>query len=569
MKKKVLPLAVGAATAVTMSAAHAAMYVNENGLGENLIFPAYSVENGNNTLINIVNTTDGYKAVKVRMLEGQNSKEVLDFNLYLSPRDHFSFAISATADGGGMLTTGDNSCTVPAIPADGVAFVNYEYIGDKGADDADTAADESFDNTSVTRTAAGYVEVIEMGQLDPDATPVIDYAGIASTTVTAMNAAAAMKHDASGVPANCQILVDAWSTIADVPGQWLGEATNNADTATYGTEPKKIGHSEFMTTWSGGGLYGYGVMINVPQGAAIGYDAVAVDEAVIAGDLTSAPAGSAMHYEPGDKQPNFSDTSFDTNALVISDVDGTSAALDFAAYGAGVAQLQALNATIMTTEIYNDYVTDPVIAATTDWVMTMPTKAFHLAAYSRATGSESNVIEPFSETWTGQTACEPSRIDLVNREESAVYVPPTSDQPIFSPAPPVEPGTPTNGDILLCYESSVLQFAETTAMGTSSLATGINALLQDADGWATLTLAQPAELDTVLNPCDGIVNGAYSATKTAECERKIQGGNGTILDGLPIVGFAVQKYVNGAAGGAGVLANYGAAVEHKTYTKQS
>ena len=122
MNKKVLPLAVGAASAVVMSAAHAAMYINERGTGETLIYPWYSAENDNNTLINIANTTAGHKAVKVRVLEAQNSQEVIDFNLYLSPQDHFSFAISATDGGGAKLVTGDNSCTVPAIPADGVEF---------------------------------------------------------------------------------------------------------------------------------------------------------------------------------------------------------------------------------------------------------------------------------------------------------------------------------------------------------------------------------------------------------------------------------------------------------------
>ena len=115
MKKKALPLAVSAAAAVTMSAAHAAMYVNERGTGEALIYPYFSAENGNTTNVNIVNTTGAHKAVKVRILEGENSQEVLDFNLYLSPEDHFSFAISAdSATGGGQLTTGDNP--VPSRP---------------------------------------------------------------------------------------------------------------------------------------------------------------------------------------------------------------------------------------------------------------------------------------------------------------------------------------------------------------------------------------------------------------------------------------------------------------------
>ena len=158
MKKKVLPLAVGTATAVVMSAANAAMYVSDKGLGETLIFPLYSAESGNSTNVNIANTTAGTKAVKVRIIEAQNSKEVLDFNLYMSPKDHFSFGIMAdAADGGGMLKTNDNSCTVPAIPADGVKFRDFGYNGqspDKADDDADTAdVDESYDNTSITRTA--------------------------------------------------------------------------------------------------------------------------------------------------------------------------------------------------------------------------------------------------------------------------------------------------------------------------------------------------------------------------------------------------------------------------------
>ena len=63
-----------------------------------------------------------------------------------------------------MLKTNDNSCTVPAIPSDGVKFRDFLYNpADSAEDDADTEADESYDNTSITRTAVGYIEVIEMG----------------------------------------------------------------------------------------------------------------------------------------------------------------------------------------------------------------------------------------------------------------------------------------------------------------------------------------------------------------------------------------------------------------------
>ena len=91
MKKNLMTLAVAGAVAAS---AQAQMYVNPDNTGEVLIYPFYSADNGNQTYIHVVNTTNLYKAAKVRILEAENSQEVRDFNLYLSPKDHFSFAIS-------------------------------------------------------------------------------------------------------------------------------------------------------------------------------------------------------------------------------------------------------------------------------------------------------------------------------------------------------------------------------------------------------------------------------------------------------------------------------------------
>ena len=130
-----LSLAVGAASALTFSPAHPAMYLNHQGIGETLIFPFYSAENGFATLLNLANATPDYKAVKVRIVEAQNSQEVLDFNLYLSPEDHFSFAISTTEAGGARLVTADQSCTVPAIPEGGAEFRSSKYLSDQQVSD--------------------------------------------------------------------------------------------------------------------------------------------------------------------------------------------------------------------------------------------------------------------------------------------------------------------------------------------------------------------------------------------------------------------------------------------------
>ena len=108
-----------------------------------LVFPFYSAESGNTTNVSIANTTAIAKAVKVRIIEGENSQEVLDFNVYMSARDHFSFAIAATEDGGGSIITNDNTCTVPRLTAgEAVPFRGILYAGDKAKDDPDTDKDE-------------------------------------------------------------------------------------------------------------------------------------------------------------------------------------------------------------------------------------------------------------------------------------------------------------------------------------------------------------------------------------------------------------------------------------------
>ena len=532
-EKRILTMAVAAASSALVLPAQGAMYLNHQGTGETLIFPFYSTESGNATLINLANATLDYKAVKVRVLEAQNSQEVLDFNLYLSPEDHFSFAISATEEGGGQLVTRDNSCTVPAIPADGVAFRNSKYADDKQETDPADAAD--FDNTGIGRTQTGYLEVIEMGQLDPDSAPIIDTVGLADPAMTAINAAAAVTHGVDGEPANCNILVNAWSRADGVDGVWLAESRTTDLT----------GDAEFLSDWSGGGLYGYATLINVPEGTAVGYDAIAIADHVAAD-----ASGSDMHYQPGDIRPNFGDSALDTAAIVS--VNGAAITVDFLGdYPSEATQrVQALNATMMASEIYNDYVTDPDIGAQTDWLLTFPTRAFHI------NGTEP--IEPFSRLWTGESACEPGALNALDREESTATTLPDEEEPDFSPAPPTPPGPgPKNSDVPLCYESTLVQFGTESATSTSTITVGVNAFLDASNGWAILSLV-PEALDSTLGQCD--IDGDMTADAALKdpCDRSINAGDAQLF-GLPVVGFAIQKYVNGGPG-----ANYSMAAEHKS-----
>jgi len=161
-KQKSLYVALAGVSALGVTGAAQAVSVNPDGLGQALIYPYYTVRDKVagapfTSLLSVVNSTASAKAVKVRFLEGKNSKEVLDFNLYLSKYDVWVAAIIPTAAGAGIYTP-DKSCTTPVVSSDAsnpTPFVNYAYTG-SAADGADTSLD---------RTREGYVEIIEMGNI--------------------------------------------------------------------------------------------------------------------------------------------------------------------------------------------------------------------------------------------------------------------------------------------------------------------------------------------------------------------------------------------------------------------
>ncbi|MEO5766630.1 MAG: hypothetical protein ABIR52_15125 [Casimicrobiaceae bacterium] len=165
--KKSLYAAIAGLSALGVTGVAQAVSVNPEGLGQALIYPYYTVRdqvsNGVvgvapfNSLLSVVNSTASAKGVKVRFLEGKNSREVLDFNLYLSAKDVWTAAIIPTANGAGIFTA-DKSCTTPTVSSSSATpteFVNFAYTGS-----ASDGADASLD-----RTREGYVEIIEMGNL--------------------------------------------------------------------------------------------------------------------------------------------------------------------------------------------------------------------------------------------------------------------------------------------------------------------------------------------------------------------------------------------------------------------
>jgi hypothetical protein len=215
-----------------------AVHVNQDGTGQVLLFPYYNANDGYVTNVNLVNSTDQTKAVKIRFREGKSSNDVLDFNIYMSPEDIWTGSVKAGDDGKGnmvgTLSTSDRTCTLPALAscADGKCQAEVPFTGHnlyKGV----TAAD----------TREGYIEVIEMGVVED----------------TAVKAGVLHKN---GAPTDCKTIEAAWT-----PSTSGGKGTfsQGAGTAAAGVSAPT------------GGLFGSSAIVNVGKGSAYALDPVAID----------------------------------------------------------------------------------------------------------------------------------------------------------------------------------------------------------------------------------------------------------------------------------------------------
>jgi len=294
MKRTSLTTAViaGIAGVAGISNMASAVYLNNDGLGQVLIYPYYTVNAGNITLMTVVNTTNDAKAVKVRFLEAYNSREVLDFNLYLSKHDVWTAAVVKVGSGAGVFST-DNSCTVPALPttaASAQPFLTYAYDGTGGTDAGGTIPADG-GPTSVTRTLEGYAELIEMGTV----------VGSTAASITHKN----------GVPDDCTVVQDLWAD----GGDWTTDSTIDMSGAS-------------------GGLFGSGAILNVNEGTIAGYNADAIDQFYLAGDFN--------HSAPGSLSPSLADEETHTSYVFAPSPSTTVPTLITTPYITGVDAISSL-----------------------------------------------------------------------------------------------------------------------------------------------------------------------------------------------------------------------------------
>lgn len=259
-----------------------------------------------------------------------------------------------------------------------------------------------------------------------------------------------------------------------------------------------------------GGLHGYGVLVDVYEGTVASYDALALS------NFTRTDA-EPLHTAPDAEVPHLG--SGDTRFSMLTDAGYITGSAD-----TGV---DAVSALLMQASIHNDYILEPSVAAATDWVITFPTKNHYI--------NGSGDSAPFTSAWSASSsfACEETVLDYFDREQRPPFEPPPGFPPLQTP--------PRQG---LCAQANVLSF-QPSSPKRSVLEASLErngheyVLLEGYDnGWATLSFG-PSRAP--------LTAGSYS------------------LQGLPLVGFSLHRFTNGAVGSPTmpILSNYVGVVAHK------
>ena len=478
------------------------LVVSQTNRGHILTVPYFTTQNSNMTLLNIVNsdTTNG-KAVKVRFRSALNSDDIFDFQLYLSAGDVWTGQVTAGANAGSALLTRDNSCTLPSS-------VNQPFVLDRLP--PVTATFTAAQRLNLTRE--GYIEIFNIADIPPSTAT-----GSLSRAITHV----------SGVPACAGLQAAALD---------LGNDKSYAQALAIG-----------MTNPTGSLFANYSI-VNIATNQAFSGEATAI---VAASDTIGTPAAGALVWWPQTSaaatspinnftaDPLLNTVGFAAAMFDLPDLStpymnivGTPAALP-------ITQAFLLTQALATKAVANEYLTDPSVVAATDWVFSMTTRRYNVAAnytaaatarrvytdYSTVTYN-SNPLSNFFDSTNTSVAADGLSICAAINPNAAYYdrsETTTGTQFVISPG--------VSASLTLCGETSVLSFNAGLASNSvlSSTVARSDVTLAYTDGWASFYTP-------------GLGN-----------------------KGLPITGKAFVKAVNASAA-AGSTTTFGGSYEHK-YTR--
>ena len=464
--------------------------LSTDGVGHFLYVPYYSVQGGNTTLINLVNTdTTNGKAVKVRFRGASNSDDVFDFQVFLSPGDVWTANVSKNAAGLATLNTTDNSCTKPSK-----AILNSSPFVTQRLDPTLTG------DALANQTREGYVEIFNMADIPPNAAPTSLYTAI--------------KHVNSVPPCS-------------------GAAWNALDVDLAGLAAATSAGLAFPTT----GLMGDWIILNTVDAGAWSQKATAIaaidaNRQPVAGNLVYFPQTGAAFVGP---IANYTaDPVLVARPSIAAMYDTPDFSIPYTNTSASPAfQAGLLSAAIATNNIYNEYLTGSGINATTDWVLSMPTRRYSVAMDYTAPAARVYTALPVNYFTASNTAVIGRQVCVAgitsttfDREEN------TPLNPTLVIISPNVPGQPA----VYCGEANVLSINN----GESPSASG---LITSPSGTLKATVARSSQ---------DLPNGYNSGW--------INLGTPGLGAGLPILGYSALR----AVGAATLGGTFGATWEHKT-----
>lgn len=295
-----------------------AVHLSSNELGQVLLVPYYNTRGDQDTLFSVSNATGQAKAIKVRVVEGENGRVVQSLNLYLGAFDSWSASITESNAGPG-LRVNDASCTVPYHFGQGnLAMLDLTHTG--------PMSDEG--RTSIDRTREGFIEIIEMGTLSAE--------GLGASTQLNDQG----EHQ-------CDALINAWDVNND-NAQWINDAQQDL------LPPS-------------GGLYGQAALIDT-QGARASSMPVTALARFYTPELNDPPS---LHSAPSSAEPSLAAAHpAESQTLLLLD-HGPEVIRDRWPNG-----ISAVTAALMAERVQAQHRSRSAIEDATEWVITFPTKPF-------------------------------------------------------------------------------------------------------------------------------------------------------------------------------------------------
>ena len=429
--------AASAGIVIDDNAAATTLEVSPTGVGHILLVPYFSTQNGNVSLLNIVNTdTINGKAVKLRYRGAANSDDIYDITVFLSPGDMWSANVSQV-DGVSKLTTNDNSCTLPAEKA----AINVRFGTSRLA-----AAGSTVDNKA--GTLEGYVEILNMADVEPGT-----------------DLFKAIKHVNGTAP--CDTMPSQKENLVD---------EDDAFDRGYNYPTGGL-----MANWS---------IINLSKAGSFTGEATAV----VAVDGTGASAAANIVFSPQEEDEtvaNADDLTADpllvgaTPILTPKNYDFPDLSTPYVADAAllPINQAHMLSHALATASVTNEYMTSPDVGFATDWTFSMPSRRYNVALdYKTGDAAYATGAQYFT---TGNTKVVDGKICVNSKFEDLSYFNTEEGAKNLTVGGYVVSPKPVNAQATLafCGETSVLAFNKSFADAT--VPTGVLGALIARQGLTT------------------------------------------------------------------------------------